>query len=337
MTIHSKTFAIFFGLLTAMAMVLPVKAQEIKARMGHGLSDDHPQGQAAKRFSSLVEQGSKGRIKILVVANQSLGPDPQMLSAVQGGVQQFYAGSPLPLIGQVKEIGFQDVPFLFNSEKEARTVYDGAVGKHLNDKLADKGFVVLGWWESGFRHISNSKHPVKTVADLNGLKFRTQPNPLSLDTFKALGANASPLPWSELFVALETKAFDGQENPLVLMYTQRFYEVQKYLTLSGHSYSPLIFVASKKFWDTLSAADQKMMLAAAQDATDFQRRITTDEVNKALLGMKEKGVQVSEFSDSEKQLIRAKVSPVIEKNSEKIGVDFMKLVHRELATIRGQK
>jgi tripartite ATP-independent transporter DctP family solute receptor len=330
----------FVALLAgAVTFSLPsaANAQEIKARFGHGLSDDHPQGKAAKMFAATVDKNSKGRIKISVIANQALGPDPQMLSALQGGVQEFYAGSSLALIGQVKEIGFQDVPFLFNKETEAHAVYDGPVGKVLNDKLAEKGVIVLGWWENGFRHITNSKHPVNKVSDLQDLKFRTQPNPLTLDAFKALGANASPLPWSELFVALESKAFDGQENPIVLMYTQRFYEVQKYLTLSSHVYSPLMFAVSKKFWDGLSADDKQMLSTAAKEATAFQRKETASEADKALQGMKDKGMQVAEFSAAEKQIIRDKVGPAIEKHLEKIGPDFMALVRREIQATRTGK
>lgn len=321
----------------ALSAVLPASAQEIKARFGHGLADEHPQGKAAKMFAATVDKNSKGRIKITVIANQALGPDPQMLSALQGGVQEFYAGSALALVGQVKEIGFQDVPFLFNNEAEAHAVFDGPVGKALNDKLAEKGVVVLGWWENGFRHITNSKHPVNKVSDLRDLKFRTQPNPLTLDAFKSLGANASPLPWSELFVALESKAFDGQENPIVLMYTQRFYEVQKYLTLSSHVYSPLLFAVSKKFWDGLSADDKQMMSAAAKEATAFQRKENGGEAGKALQGMKDKGMQVAEFSAAEKQIIRDKVGPAIEKHLDKIGPEFMGLVRREIQAARAGK
>jgi tripartite ATP-independent transporter DctP family solute receptor len=310
-----------------------VSAQDFKdrtARFGHGLADTHPAGQAAKRFAADMEKASGGKMKIAVIGNQALGPDPQMLAGLQGGVQQFYTGSALAMLGQVKELGFQDVPFLFNTEAEAHAVFDGPVGDHLNKKLAAVGIHVLGWWENGFRHITNSKRPVNTLEDLKGLKLRTQPNPLTLDAFKAIGANASPLPWSELFVALETKAFDGQENPVVLMYTQRFYEVQKYMTLSGHVYSPLIFAVSKKYWDSLSPAEQK-----AKSATEFQRKTTAAEAGSALQGMKDKGVQVTQFSQADLQAIRDRVPPAIAPHLEKIGPEFMGLVRSEIAKVRG--
>ncbi len=323
---------------TIAAFVAPAAmAQDFKARtarFGHGMADSHPAGQAARRFAAEMEKASDGKMKISVIANQALGPDPQMLAALQGGVQEFYTGSALAMLGQVKELGFQDVPFLFKSEAEAHAVFDGPVGEHLNRRLASVGIHVLGWWENGFRHITNSRRPIHTLEDLKGLKLRTQPNPLTLDAFKAIGANAAPLPWSELFVALETRAFDGQENPVVLMYTQRFYEVQKYMTLSGHVYSPLIFAVSRKFWDSLSPAEQRAMTAAARNATTFQRTTTAAEAAGALKGMKDKGMQVTQFSEADLQAIRDRVPAAIAPHLERIGPEFMALVQGEIAKYR---
>lgn len=339
MKLYRFLTAAALGTITALTAV-SVHAQDIKprtARFGHGMADAHPAGKAAKMFAAEVEKASGGKIKTSVIANQALGPDPQMLGALQGGVQEFYTGSALAMLGQVKELGFQDVPFLFNTEAEAHAVFDGPVGDYLNEKLSGVGIHVLGWWENGFRHITNSRRPVNTLADLKGLKLRTQPNPLTLDAFKAIGANASPLPWSELFVALETKAFDGQENPVVLMHTQRFYEVQKYMTLSGHVYSPLIFAVSKKFWDSLSKEEKQIMTIAAKNATTFQRKATAAEAGTALQGMKDNGVQVTQFSEADLQTIRDRVPPAIAPHLEKIGPEFMNLVRAEIAKVRAAK
>lgn len=325
---------------TGMAAIGTAQAQEFKARnarFGHGMADNHPAGLAAKQFSAEMLKSTGGKTKISVIANQALGPDPQMLGALQGGVQEFYTGSALAMLGQVKELGFQDVPFLFETEAEAHAVFDGPVGYYLNQKLSAVGIHVLGWWENGFRHITNSRHPVNTLADLEGLKLRTQPNPLTLDAFKALGANAAPLAWSELFVALETRAFDGQENPIVLMNTQRFYEVQKYMTLSGHVYSPLIFAVSKKFWDGLTPEEQELMTAAAKRATAYQRELTASEVDVALQNMKDHGMQVTRFSEADLQKIRELVPPAIEPHLEKIGPEFMTLLRTEIAAVRAGK
>jgi tripartite ATP-independent transporter DctP family solute receptor len=314
--------------------------QEFKARnlrFGHGMADTHPAGLAAKKFSAEMLKATNGKMKISVIANQALGPDPQMLGALQGGIQEFYTGSALALLGQVKELGFQDVPFLFESEAEAHAVFDGPVGDYLNERLSAVGIHVLGWWENGFRHITNSRRPVNTLADLQGLKLRTQPNPLTLDAFKALGANAAPLAWSELFVALETRAFDGQENPVVLMNTQRFYEVQKFMTLSGHVYSPLIFAVSKKFWDSLTPEEQALMTTAARNATVYQRELTAGEVDFALKNMKENGMEVTRFSEADLQKIRDLVPPAIEPHLQKIGPEFMTLLRTQIAAVRASK
>lgn len=336
----SQIFSAAALIAVAAFTAVSVNAQDIKprtARFGFGFAEDHPAGKAAKMFAAEMAKVSDGKMKISVIGNQALGPDPQMLGALQGGVQEFYTGSALGLLGQVKELGFQDVPFLFKTEAEAHAVFDGPVGNTLNEKLNGVGIHVLGWWENGFRHITNSRRPVNTLADLKGLKLRTQPNPLTLDAFKAIGANASPLPWSELFVALESKAFDGQENPVVLMYTQRFYEVQKYMTLSGHVYSPLIFAVSKKFWDSLSKEEQKLMTAAAKNATVYQRNSTAAEATTALQGMKDKGVQVTQFSEADLQKIRDLVPPAIAPHVQKIGPEFMNLVNSEIARVRAGK
>lgn len=332
--------AVLLSAATGVVAVGTAHAQEFQVRnlrFGHGMADDHPAGMAAKKFSAEMLEATGGKMKIAVIANQALGPDPQMLGALQGGVQEFYTGSALALLGQVKELGFQDVPFLFQSEAEAHTVFDGPVGDYLNEKLSAVDIHVLGWWENGFRHITNSRRPVNTLADLQGLKLRTQPNPLTLDAFKALGANASPLAWSELFVALETRAFDGQENPIVLMNTQRFYEVQKYMTLSGHVYSPLIFAVSKKFWDGLSPQEQSLMTEAAQRATAYQRELTAGEVETALENMKKNGMEVVRFSDDDLQKIRDLVPPAIDPHLEKIGPEFMTLLNTEIATARASQ
>ena len=166
------------------------------------------------------------------------------------------------------------------------------------------------------------------------VKLRTQPNPLTLDAFKAIGANASPLPWSELFVALETKAFDGQENPVVLMYTQRFYEVQKYMTLSGHVYSPLIFAVSKKFWDGLNAEQKKIISEAAIESAKYQREFNRGQSAGALANLKKGGMQVTELPAAELGKLRDKLRPVTAKYAVNVGQETVQELQAELAKLR---
>jgi TRAP-type transport system periplasmic protein len=331
--------ALIVGVATLLVGPQPAWSQgaDIKARtarFGHGLADDHPMGKGARFFADLVDKASGGKIKITVFANQVLGPDSQMLSAVQGGVQEFYVGSPATMNTRVKEIGFMDLPYLLATSKEAYAIYDGPALDYVNTKLEQAGLVTLGWWENGFRQLTNSKRPIKRLDDLKGLKIRTLQSQASIEFFRALGANASPLPWSELFVALETKAFDGQENPVVLMHTQRFYEVQKYMTLTSHMYYPLLHTVSKKWWDQLSPAEQKIMREAAVQTTAYQRKLSGEDVDKAMAAFRSHGVQIDELPAADQQKMREIAVTISEKNAASIGPEFMKLLHGELAKLR---
>jgi tripartite ATP-independent transporter DctP family solute receptor len=308
--------------------------KERTARLGHGLSDEHPQGKAARHFAELVDKASGGKIKITVLANQVLGPDTQMLTALQSGVQEFYAGSPSTLNTQVKELGFIDLPYLLANYQEAHAFYDGPALDYVNKKLEQIGIVVLGWWENGFRQVTNSRRPIKTLEDLKGLKIRTLQSPASIDFFRELGANASPLPWSELYVALETKAFDGQENPVVLMYTQRFYEVQKYMTLTSHMYFPLLFAVSKKWHDNLTPDEKAILRDAAIQTKGYQRKLAYDDVDKAMMGFKEHKMQIDELPAGDLQKMREVATAIAVKNTPNIGPEFMQLVQGELAKLR---
>ena len=330
-------FVVAFGVIAIVIGIQPAQSADInerKARFGHGLTEEHPQGKAALHFAELVDKASSGKIKITVLANQVLGPDAQMLSALQSGVQEFYAGSPATLNTQVKELAFLDLPYLLASSREAHAFYDGPALDYVNKKLEQVGVVVLGWWENGFRQLTNSKRPIKTLEDLKGLKIRTLQSPASIDFFRELGANASPLPWSELFVALETKAFDGQENPVVLMYTQRFYEVQKYMTMTSHMYFPLLFAVSKKWHDKLTPDEQAILRNAAVQTKTYQRKLAGDDVDKAIAGFKEHKVQIDELPPADLQKMREVATKIAEKNTPNIGPEFMKLVQEELAKLR---
>jgi tripartite ATP-independent transporter DctP family solute receptor len=155
-------------------------------------------------------------------------------------------------VGIMPELGVFDLPFLFANEKEADAVLDGDAGKYFNKKLPDAGLVNLAYWENGFRNLTNSKRPVQKAEDFDGIKVRVMQNNIFLDSFKTLGTNAVPMAFGEVFTALETKTIDGQENPFVTIETSKFYEVQKYLTVTRHAYTPFLILYSKKLWDQLS-------------------------------------------------------------------------------------
>lgn len=301
------------GLVAALVATGAVQAQDFKPRIvrfGYGLVDNSNQGRAARMFAQEVEKATGGKMKVRAIGNASLGSDTQMQQALIGGAQEMMVGSTATLVGLVPEMAVWDTPFLFSNAKEADVVLDGPVGDKIKAKLEAKGMVGLVYWENGFRNLTNSKRPVAKLEDLNDIKLRVMQNNVFLDSFRALGANAVPLPFSELFTALETRAVDGQENPYNTIVSSKFYEVQKYLTVTNHVYSPWIVTVSKKWWDGLSAAEKKVLQDAAIKSRDFERKDTREEAAKALADLKSKGMQVNELSAAEANRMREKLVSV---------------------------
>ena len=323
-----KTLTLRSALAVAMAALCfgttAAVAQEIKARFGTSLPDSHPQTLGARKFAELVEQKSKGRIKISVYSGAQLGSDQQMQAALRGGTQEFTAPSTATLANLVKEFGVFGLPFSFANEKQAYAVFDGPFGQSILAKLAEKDIIGLAYWENGFRHFTNSKRAIVKAEDLGGLKVRTMQNNLYIDLFSGLGANAIPMPVNELFNALETKAVDAQENPYTVVQAQKFYDVQKYLSTTGHAYDAQVLIASKKFWDKLSAADKTLMQDAAREATDFQRQTSREMNAKARAELIKAGMQINDVSDAERQRMREKLQPVIAKHQTAVGEETAK-------------
>lgn len=315
-------------------------AQDIKPRLirfGYGLNEQSNQGRAAKVFAEQVEKASGGKMKVRAIGAAALGPDTQMQQALIGGAQEMMVGSTATLVGITKEMALWDTPFLFNNAKEADAVLDGPIGQKVMDKLQDKGLVGLAYWENGFRNLTNSKRPVTKLEDLNDVKLRVMQNNVYLDSFKILGANAVPMPFSELFSALETKTVDGQENPYNTILSSKFYEVQKYLSVTNHVYSPWIVTVSKKWWDGLSKTEQKILLDAARVSRDFERKDTRDEAAKALGDLKAKGMQVNELSVSEVNRMRDKLTHVNASIATNVGMDLWGDTQKELTRLRAKK
>jgi len=276
-------------------------------------------------------------LKVRAIGNASLGSDTQMQQALIGGAQEMMVGSTATLVGLVPEMAVWDTPFLFSSAKEADAVLDGPVGDKIKAKLEAKGMVGLVYWENGFRNLTNSKRPVARLEDLNDIKLRVMQNNVFLDSFKALGANAVPLPFSELFTALETRAVDGQENPYNTIVSIKFYEVQKYLTVTNHVYSPWIVTVSKKWWDGLSTAEKKVLQDAAIKSRDFARKDTREEAAKALADLKGKGMQVNELSAQEANRMREKLASVNAGIAKSVGQQTWDEVNAAVQQMRNAK
>ena len=315
-------------------------AQDIKPRLirfGYGLNEQSNQGRAAKVLADAVAKASGGKMKLRAIGAAALGPDTQMQQALIGGAQEMMVGSTATLVGITKEMALWDTPFLVNNAKEADALLDGPVGEKVKDKLQEKGLVGLAYWENGFRNLTNNKRPVAKLEDLDGVKLRVMQNNVFLDSFKTLGANAIPLPFSELFSALETKAVDGQENPYNTILSSKFYEVQKYLTVTNHVYSPWIVLVSKKWWDKLSADEKKALQASAEAARDFERKDTRDEAGKALADLKAKGMQINELPPAEAARMRDKLAKVNAEIAANVGTDLWKETQDTLGKMRAAK
>ena len=326
----------------ALALATPFisQAQDIKPRIirfGYGLNEQSNQGRAVKLFAEQVEKASGGKMRVRAIGAAALGPDTQMQNALIGGAQEMMVGSTATLVGITKEMALWDTPFLFNNAKEADALLDGPLGEKVKAKLQEKGLVGLVYWENGFRNLTNSKRPIQKMEDLAGIKLRVMQNNVFLDSFKSLGTNAVPMAFSELFGALETGTVDGQENPYNTILSSKFYEVQKYLTVTNHVYSPWIVLVSKKWWDGLSKDEQKVLMDAAKASREFERKDTREEASKAVAALKEKGMQVNELSPAEAARMRNSLTRVYASIGASVGMDLWNETQAELAKLRAKK
>src|SRR5215207_5517192 len=245
-------------------------------RVGFVQAKDHPQGLALEKFADAVAKNSDGKLKVRIFGDGALGGDAAVISALQGGTIEMTLVATGLLTGHVKDFGIFDLPFLFNDYKEADAVLDGPIGKRLADKLPEKGLIALTYWDHGFRNLTNSRRPVASPEDIKGLKVRVLQLPIHIDMFNALGANAVPMPFPELFTALEMKTVDGQENTFSSIETSKFNEVQKYVSTTNHVYQPLILLFSKRVWDRLSQDERTILSAAAAQVQAEARKVSRD-------------------------------------------------------------
>ncbi|MCS6995939.1 MAG: TRAP transporter substrate-binding protein [Casimicrobiaceae bacterium] len=268
-------------------------AQTLKLTLGHGAAPGNPRHEAAVRFAEIVKAKSGGRIEVQVAPSAQLGDDAAMVTALRSGALDMSANSQGAVSNAVPEYAAFGMPFLFSDLRSAWRVLDGPLGKELAEKSAEKGLIVLGYWDNGIRHMTNSKRPIVKPEDLRGLKMRTPPDPVTVDIMKALGAEPQQIRFSELYVALQQGVVDGQENPLMNIHSAKLYEVQKHLALTGHKYEMTPFLMSKRTWDRLSEADRRIIQEAANEATQLQRRLSAEADAKLLDELKARGMQVT--------------------------------------------
>ena len=330
----------FMALATAiLASYGPVShaqnAPERNVRLGHGIAAEHPLGVAAVKYAEIMDRLSGGKIKIKVYPATQLGSETQMIAAVRGGVQEIAIVASAPVATIIKEFQLFDLPFLFQNEKEVDAVLDGKLGQRLLDLATPKNMIGLCYWENGFRQVTNSKRPVGTLEEMAGLKLRVMQNPVYIDSFKALGANAIPMPFTELYSAMETKAIDAEENPVPIIYASKFFEVQKYLSLTNHAYAPYIVLVSKAFWDKLDGKERDQLREGCYEGRTYQRNLNRKMTAELIETLKKGGMTVTAISPAETNKMREKLKPIVERYTHEIGADIVEQAQKEIAAARG--
>jgi tripartite ATP-independent transporter DctP family solute receptor len=332
--------ALLAGLVLWTALTNSVQAADVKDRnfrIAVTQQQDNPYVMAAQKVADLISEKSGGKMKAKVFAGGALGGDAAVLSSMQGGTIDMTMSSSGLLYGMVKDFGLLSLPMLFNDAKEAYAILDGPVGKKLLDQLPAKGLIGLGYWEYGYKSVTNNRRPIEKIEDLQGLKLRVMQIPPHIDAFNALGSNAVPMAFPEVYGALETRAIDGQENTLYTIQSQKFDEVQKYLATTRHAYDAIPVLFSKKAWDRLSNDERKIIQDAVTEATPYQRQVSREKEAQALAAIKQKGMVVTELSPQERDRLREKVKTVWAKYEKEADPALVKELHAEIAKARAQK
>jgi len=303
-------------------------------RVSNGINAEHPVGNGVAKMTQCLAARSGGRTKLQAFWGGALGGDLQATQALRSGTLEMVITSSSPLIGILPDLGVFDLPFLFASEREADAVLDGDFGRYISAKLPNVGLVNLSYWENGFRNLTNSRKPVARVEDFPGLKVRVMQNNIFLDTFRTVGTNAVPMAFQEVFAALETRAIDGQENPFVTIDTSKLYEVQKFLSVTRHAYTPFMVLYSKTLFDRLSADEQKALGECAAEGQAEQRKVSRTLNDTSLANLRRQGMQVNEISAAEQTRMRDAVKPVYERAAATIGQETVDRMQAELAKLR---
>lgn len=302
----------------------------VTAKFAVTLPEKSHQGQGVAKFVELVKAKSHGEIDIKPYYSGALGNDVQVTSALQGGTIEFTVPQTTTLTGMVKAYEILDFPFLFKNSEQAEKVLDGPVGQKLLETLPAHGLVGLAYWENGFFNATNSKHPIAKAEDFEGLKFRSIQAKITQETIKALGANPVPLAVPELYTALETRTIDGQGTPNAVIAALKLYEVQKYLSITRHSYGAFIPLVSKVFWDKLTPEQQKILKDSAVEARTYQRQVARAQAQSAKETMAKHGMEINEVSDAEHDRMRERVQPVWQMFIPSVGQDLFDQVQAEL-------
>ncbi|WP_458526003.1 TRAP transporter substrate-binding protein [Onishia taeanensis] len=308
---------LLLGMLVAAA---PAQAATV-IKLGHGANENFHMSRAMVEFERLVEEGSGGDIDVQIFPSSQMGPDRTMIEGVQTGILEMAVSPSSFFTNWDPAFGVVELAYIYPDKATALDVLDGPEGDAMLERLDRLGLKGLGWVESGMRHITNNVRPIESPEDLEGIKLRTMKVPAHVDTFKALGANPTPMNFGEVYSALQQGVIDGQENPLSLIDTQRFHEVQDYLTLSSHIFTVYTPVISKAFFEALPTEQQQLIQQSMNQAMAFDRKLVAEEDAQHLAIIQEQGVQVSELSSEQNDAFAAIAEEVNAQYRERIGAD----------------
>lgn len=326
----TRRTAIAAGLAVAAMACGVVNAQE-RIRIAGNFSDKHSSSLAIEQFKKDVEQATGGKVIVETFPNMQLGGAQENVSQTRAGtIMMTWVGMAF-LSRTVPELEAVSLPFLFPNREVAYKVMDGPIGDLIDKKLEDKGFIALGFMELGARQVTNSVRPIKTMADLKGLKIRLQPNETHLATFRALGANPQAMDIREVYSAMEQKVIDGHENPYNLIYDSRFFEVQKYVSNTSHFFDFIAVVANRKKFQALAPEHQKAIRTAMDKAVATQRAAAAQADVAALAELQKKGMQYDVMPPAEREAMRKASASVVDDIKKRVGAD---LVDRVLVEVK---
>lgn len=311
-----KVFLVTLTALVFLALAQQAPAQfKANMKLASSTAPDHPYNIGGKKFADLIKERTNGRIEIRIYPAGQLGKgEREMTEGLQQGSIDLLVTSTGPQGGFSPSINILDFPYLFRDYAHVDSVLDGPIGRKLLDDFEKANLKGLAFWENGFRHLTNSKVPVKKVEDAKGLKIRTMENKVHLAAWKAAGLNPTPMAFGEVFTALQQRVIDGQENPVAVIYSSKFWDAgQKYFSFTAHVYSPAILMMSKKVFDSMPKEDQELFLKTALEVGKFQRKLNRDDEERKIKEMEAKGVQI--IMDVDRESFRKAMSPIYEEFS----------------------
>ena len=299
-----RSFSRFLSLAFIVALTISLSAMAAAAaprviKLGTTVNEQDSFQVAALKFGELVKERTNGAYVIEVYPNAALGDERTMLEGMQMGTMDMGIITSGPFVNFVPEFGMFDLPFIFISNEHAYAVLDGELGQSILAKLEDVGIKGLAYAERGFRNLTNSVRPVKSAADIKGLKIRVMENEVYTNTFKALGVNAVPMAWTETLTALQQGTIEGQENPVNVIHAFKLWDSQKHVTMTRHAYAAAIFTMSKRLFDKLPADVQKIVKDAAQEAAVYERAWVADNEARQMADLKKNGMGIIEDPDLE--------------------------------------